>query len=56
VFVDGIDTGQVCPTERIDLAPGPHKIALYVPQEGEFSVQELVLEESRGSTRVYFQK
>ncbi len=31
VFVDGKDTGQLCPTERIGLAVGKHTVEIYDP-------------------------
>lgn len=54
IFVDGIDTGHACPSERLDLAPGRHTIALFVPARGGFSEKTLDLRVQRLSTRVHF--
>src|SRR5262249_13354889 len=54
IFVDGIDTGHACPRERLDLAPGRHTIALFVPARGGFSEKTLDLRVQRLSTRVHF--
>src|SRR5205085_2237067 len=37
VLIDDIDSGQSCPTERIDLEPGEHTIKLYLPERDSFS-------------------
>jgi hypothetical protein len=43
VVVDGQETGLLCPTNRIPLAPGPHKISIYVPQTDALLSKELTL-------------
>jgi hypothetical protein len=55
VFVDGVDTGRVCPVdERIPLQPGAHHVTLYAPR-GDRTVdveRPLVVKDRGASTRI----
>lgn len=56
VFVDGVDTGRVCPLEeRLPLAPGPHKLTLYALR-GDRTIERPIVVKDRGSsTRVFLE-
>jgi hypothetical protein len=52
VFVDGADTGQLCPTERLGVEIGEHVVEVYDPvseTRSEFRVQ---VKQTRNSLRV----
>jgi outer membrane biosynthesis protein TonB len=41
VLVDGEETGLICPTGRIPLTPGTHKVALYLPETDDTLEREV---------------
>jgi hypothetical protein len=54
ILVDGEDSGRTCPNdERINVAPGTHKIGLVSARTGETHELEREVTEGNNSTRVY---
>ena len=54
IFVDDEDSGRTCPNdERINVAPGTHKVGLYSARTGEMHEAEHEVTEGNNSTRVY---
>src|SRR5262249_38691068 len=52
IFVDGKDTGLMCPTERIGVAIGTHVVGTYDPTTEELSSQNVGVRETHFSVRV----
>jgi len=52
VIVDGHDTGQLCPTERIGVEKGEHVVEIYDPVSEERKVFRARVKETRRSLRV----
>lgn len=53
VFVDGHDSGASCPTGRLLLAPGAHKIGLFNPATGVTVERDVVTKAGDKSARLY---
>lgn len=54
LLVDGHDSGFSCPSGRLNLSPGPHKIGFFRPQTGKtVEVPILVKRGKNSSTRLY---
>jgi hypothetical protein len=55
ILVDGADTGRQCPNEeRISVQPGPHKVGLLSPVNGELHEVEVDVDpDAHHSTRIY---
>jgi serine/threonine protein kinase len=52
VFVDGIDVGQLCPTERIGVEKGAHVVEIYDPISDSRRAFNVVVKQTRHSLRV----
>jgi serine/threonine protein kinase len=52
VFVDGVDIGQLCPTERIGVNKGSHVVEIYDPVTDARSEFRVEVKETRRSLRV----
>jgi hypothetical protein len=52
VFLDGKDSGQLCPTERIGVDPGEHVIEIYDPETESRQQFPLNVEQTRHSVRL----
>ena len=52
VFVDGLDVGQLCPTERIGVEMGPHTVEIYDPVTDARRRFEINVTQTRLSSRV----
>jgi hypothetical protein len=52
VFVDGKPTGQMCPTERIDVDLGPHTVEVYDAVPETRKKYDIVIKDTRLSYRV----
>ncbi len=53
VFVDGKDSGQLCPTERLNVSLGHHDIEIYDPVTDTRRAFQTEVEETRLSKRVH---
>lgn len=54
VLIDGVETGLLCPTERIDLAAGRHSVGILVPADGQVHAEDVDITDTHDSTRVRF--
>lgn len=52
VFVDGVPTGQLCPTERLGVALGAHTVEIYDPVTETRRQFPVTVEDTRRSVRV----
>ncbi len=52
VFVNGEDTGQLCPTERIGVSKGVHKVKVYDPVTDAWREFRAEVDQTRRSLRV----
>jgi hypothetical protein len=52
VFVDGAPTGELCPTDEIELPPGDHLVELYDLETNEKKPYPVKLEKSRNSYKL----
>lgn len=52
VFLDGKDSGQLCPTERIGVDPGEHVIEIYDPETESRQQFPLNVDQTRRSVRL----
>ena len=52
VFVDGRDSGMLCPTERIGVKKAPHVVEIYDPITDTRSRFDVEIKQTRRSTRV----
>ncbi|MEM9492511.1 MAG: PEGA domain-containing protein, partial [Myxococcota bacterium] len=52
VFLDGIDTGQLCPSERIGVDVGSHTIEIYDPVTDSRRSFPAEVEQTRRSLRI----
>ncbi|HTM19465.1 MAG TPA: PEGA domain-containing protein, partial [Kofleriaceae bacterium] len=53
VFVDGVDVGQMCPTERVGTTVGTHQIEIYDPETEQRSQFRVQVKNTRNSARVH---
>ncbi|WP_428262752.1 protein kinase domain-containing protein [Haliangium sp.] len=52
VFVNGHDTGQLCPTERIGVDLGEHVVEIYDPESDSRQEFRVTVDQTRFSTRI----
>ena len=52
VFLDGIDTGQLCPTERLGVNLGHHSVEIYDPSDDSRRAFEVDVNDTKRSVRV----
>jgi serine/threonine-protein kinase len=52
VFVDGHDTGQLCPTERLGVKLGPHTVEVYDPLSDSRQTYQADVKQTRLSLRI----
>jgi len=52
VTVDGVETGEICPTERINVDLGVHKVEVYDPISDAVTTHEVHVEDTHFSVRV----
>jgi hypothetical protein len=52
VFLDGNDSGQLCPTERIGVDPGEHVIEIYDPETESRQQFPMNVDQTRRSVRL----
>ncbi len=53
VSIDGVETGQLCPTERIGVEVGTHTVEIYDPQSEQRSQFRVQVKGTRNSARVH---
>jgi hypothetical protein len=46
VLIDGEDSGRICPSGRIPLPRGAHKVSVYMPETSELLTKDVVLGDS----------
>jgi hypothetical protein len=52
VTVDDLETGEICPTERINVNLGVHKVEIYDPVSDAVTTHEVRVEDTHFSVRV----
>lgn len=52
IFIDGVDTGELCPSERIGVEVGDHVVEIYDPVTDSRSQFPVKVEDTRKSLRV----
>lgn len=52
VFADDQETGLLCPTGRITLPPGVHKVGLYMPDTDEIISKDVLVEDGIRSVKL----
>ncbi|MCS6913317.1 MAG: PEGA domain-containing protein [Myxococcota bacterium] len=54
IFVDGHDSGYSCPSERINLSPGTHKVEFFRPHTGDRVARTVTIKKGKSSSvRLY---
>jgi hypothetical protein len=53
VAFDGVETGLLCPIEKIDVLPGDHDISILDPADGRRHLQKITTR-AHATTRVAF--